>query len=109
MDNKEKLKEYINKRNRKTEYPVIGIKPVKMPWYKRELLPIEFTHKKAKNGKFYIRHDEWSPNIWIGPYETESDVNEIVQSYVSASLTTGLSKNLDSRVHSLIIDDITFF
>lgn len=109
MENKDKLKEYIGKRKKKIDVPVVGVQPTKIPWYKRELLEIEFTHKKAKDGKLYIHHDEWSPTIWIGPYDSVKEVKEIIASYISASLTKDLSKKLDSRVHSLIIENAKEF
>jgi hypothetical protein len=105
MEDKTKLKEYIAKRKKTASLKPVEVKTVKQAWYQRPLQEDEFIVKKGKDNKFYIRHDEWSETIFIGPYKDTYDVNEIIKSYVKASLEMSLDKKLDSRVHSISIDN----
>lgn len=77
------------------------------PWYKRPLEKGEFTHRLAKNGRYYVRHKEWSERVWIGPYKNLDDVEAIVDSYIVQSLSSSLDKvgSNSSTVHSVVIDN----
>lgn len=103
MEDKTKLKEYISRR-RKAPKPV-EVKEVKLAWYQRPIMKEEFVTKKGRDNKLYVRHNEWSKTIFIGPYKNTEEVNEIINSYINASLETSLDKKLDSRVHSISIDN----
>ena len=106
MDNKEGLSVFIRKRrNKENTIPVqtLDIKPT--PWFKRPLEKNEFSYKLAKNGKYYVKHKEWGSNIWIGPYHSMENVNQIIESYVIESLKAPLDKKTNSEVHSVIIDN----
>lgn len=103
MEDKTKLKEYISRR-RKVPKPV-EVKKVKLAWYQRPIMKEEFVTKKGRDNKLYVRHNEWSKTIFIGPYKNTEEVNEIINSYINASLETSLDKKLDSRVHSISIEN----
>jgi hypothetical protein len=104
MESKEKLKEYINKRRSLKEIKTVEIVTVRPPWYKRPLFENEFVVKTGRNKKLYIRHNEWSKNIFIGPYNNLDETSEIIKSYIDASLEINLNKKLDSRVSSIRIE-----
>ena len=104
MEDKTKLLKYIAKRNKKVaEVSISAPKPV---WYKRPLDHSEFLTKKGKDGNFYVRHNEWSKTVFIGPYTTTDETREIIDSYVNTSLKLGgVEHKVDSRVHSIIIQN----
>lgn len=100
----DKIAEFV-RRKRKVEVKELEIKEVKVPWYKRPIERTAFTIKKAKDGKFYAQHNEWSKRVWIGPYQTEDTTNKIIDSYVMESLKGSLDKKLSNSVHSVVIED----
>ena len=104
MEDKTILKKYISKRKKEKPIVVTDIKPVKVAWYERPLSKEEFIIREAKDKKLYIRHKEWSETIYIGPYKTKKEVDEIIDSYINTSLEMSLSKKIDSRVHSILIE-----
>ena len=81
----------------------------KTPWYKRPLERNEFSYRKAKDNKFYVRHKEWSKKTWIGPYDTEHDVNVIVTSYVLESLKEPLDRKTNKNIHSICVENDNVF
>lgn len=110
---KDKLISFINKKREKIETKSIGTavpslrsdnKPI--PWWKRPLEAEEFISKLAKNGRWYVRHKEWSKNTWIGPYKEQSSCQDIINSYVLKSLECNLlGRTLPSGIHSVIIEN----
>jgi hypothetical protein len=105
----DKIAEFV-RRKRRVELKEVEIKEVKVPWYKRPIERTAFTIKKAKDGKFYAQHNEWSKRVWIGPYLSEEAVDNIIDSYVMESLKGDLDKKLPNSIHSLTVDDEkTFF
>jgi len=107
MESKDKLKKYIDKR-RKMRVGVSQVEtssPKPVLWYKRPLDHSEFLTSKGKDGKLYVRHKEWFRKVWIGPYTSTEETQEIIDSYVNTSLKLGIQSKIDSRVHSIIIEN----
>lgn len=99
-------------KNRRKEIKVESItdKIKKLPWYRRPLERHEFISRKGRDGKFYVQHNEWHKSIFVGPYKTVGEANDIIESYVCESNKIHLDKKVDSRVHSIQIEDYeTFF
>ena len=104
MENKEKLKEYINKRRIQKEPKAVETVTVRLPWYKRPLFENEFVVRTGRDKKLYVQHNEWSKRIFVGPYNTIDEANEIIKSYIDVSIGNSLTKKLDKRVRSLVIE-----
>ena len=98
-------------KHRKQVKPIsIEEKIKQLPWYRRPIERSAFIYKKAKDGKYYVRHNEWSKQIWIGPYQTKKDVNDIINSYVEKSLLSPLNKIVSKiEIHSVYINDLNNF
>ena len=77
----------------------------RLPWYRRQLDRNEFTYKKGKDGKFYVQHDEWHETIYVGPYKSVHEAEDIINSYLTESQKIHLDKKLDSRIHSVKIEN----
>ena len=108
IEDRIEISNFINKRRTKQSIAKPGIEPITdkpIPWYKRPLEKSEFSHKLAKNGRYYIRHKDWGKLVWIGPYRNIEDVNAIVDSYVVESLKGPLDRKYDDSIHSVIIDN----
>ena len=107
MDDKLEISKFIKKRKAKSaDIPKkedTADKPT--PWYRRPLKADEFISKLAKNGRYYVRHNEWGKTIWIGPYKDIKDVNNIIKSYVIESLKGPLNRKYNEEIHSVIIED----
>ena len=109
IEDRKRISDFIQKRKIKsvqtTSIDVDTNVKIHTPWFRRPLGENEFTHKLAKNGRYYVRHKEWSERVWIGPYRDINDVKTIIQSYVVESLKSNLDKKMDSSIHSVIIDN----
>jgi hypothetical protein len=109
IEDRNEMSDFIKKRRAKNSFvKPVSVEPVSakpIPWYKRPLGKEEFSHKLAKNGRYYVRHNEWSSHVWIGPYRNMEDVKSIIDSYVVESLKNDLSKKYDENIHSVIIDN----
>ena len=109
IEDRNEMSNFIKKRRAKNSFvKPVSVEPVSAkpaPWYKRPLSKEEFSHKLAKNGRYYVRHNEWSSHVWIGPYRNIEDVKTIINSYVVESLKNDLSKKYDENIHSVIIDN----
>lgn len=80
-----------------------------VPWYKRPLEREEFSYRQGNDGKFYVRHKEWSKRTWIGGYNTVKEVSNIVDSYVRESLKEPLDRKTNSNIHSITVENETVF
>ena len=112
IEDRKALSDFINRRRKKSisiSEDMGGLTMDKMPWYKRPLQKNEFRYKLARNGRYYVRHKEWSPTIWVGPYADIGAAETIIDSYVIESLKSALDKKLNSNIHSVIIDNPSEF
>lgn len=101
----DKIAEFVNKKRVVKD----DIKKPTIPWYKRPLEHNEFSYRKAKNGKLYVQHNEWSKNTWIGPYNNLKEVNDIVDAYVKESLIAPLDRKTNKNIHTIVVDDESEF
>lgn len=73
-------------------------------WFEGNITSDCFTIKKDNKGKFYGHHKAWKSNIWIGPYDSEEELNKVIASYVTITKKPfGQRKEL-KNVHSIIIE-----
>ena len=101
---------FVAKHRRQTRDISIEEKVKKLPWYKRPIERSAFISRKAKDGKHYVRHVEWAERIWIGPYNTIEDVDDIINSYVEKSADKPLDRITPNReIHSVYVDDVNSF
>lgn len=101
---------FIKKRRKEVKVDSISDEIKKLPWYRRPLIKEEFITRKGKDNKFYVQHNEWHRTIWVGPYNTSKDAEDIIESYLDESQKAPLDKKLDSKIHSVQIEDVeTFF
>ena len=109
IEDRNEMSNFIQRRRAKNSFvKPVSVEPVSAkpaPWYKRPLGKEEFIHKLAKNGRYYVRHNEWSGHVWIGPYRNMEDVKAIIDSYVVESLKNTLCAKHNENIHSVIIDN----
>lgn len=102
---------FVRKHRREVKDISIGDKVDKLPWYKKPIERNAFISREGKDGKHYARHKEWSKEIWVGPYNTIQEVDELIDSYVRESEKEPLNRiTINHGIHSVYVDDIkTFF
>ena len=106
----EKIEEYLRKKRKPSAVvKQVEIKQVELPWYKKPINKDDFHTKKAIAGKYYVQHNAWSKRTWIGPYETTTETDNIINSYVIESLKGSLERKPMDSVHSIVVDDNSFF
>lgn len=106
------ISEFVVKHRKQIkDISILKKKEEKLPWYKRPIERTAFISRKAKDGKHYVRHKEWADNIWIGPYSSIEEVDDVINSYVEKSLEAPLNKIYSGReIHSVYVNDVrTFF
>ena len=93
---------FVTKHRKQINEVSIKEKIKNLPWYKRPIERSAFISRKAKDGKYYVRHNEWAEKIWIGPYNTIGDVDKIIDSYILKSSIEPLNRiTTENELHSL--------
>ena len=77
----------------------------KPKWFETQITSEQFETQKDKKGKLYGHHKAWKNNIWIGPYDTEEELNKVISSYESASKKPFGKRKEIKNLHSVIMTD----
>ena len=70
-------------------------------WWELPMKKTLFKTEKYK-GKFYGLYEGWSENVWIGPYDTEKQLNDVIKSYVEETKKPVMDRNIEN-VHSIVL------
>ena len=105
----DRIAEFVRKKRPSAIVKELEVKQVELPWYRKPINKGDFHTKKGKDGKYYVQHNAWSKRTWIGPYENTKETDSIIESYAIESLKGSLEHKAMDSVHSVIIDDNTFF
>ena len=70
-------------------------------WWELPMKKTLFKTEKYK-GKFYGQYEGWSENVWIGPYDTEKQLNDVIKSYVEETKEPVMDRNIEN-VHSIVL------
>lgn len=81
------------------EEEIITIKEKR--WWELPMKKTLFKTEKYK-GKFYGQYEGWSENVWIGPYDTEKQLNDVIKSYVEETKKPVMDRNIEN-VHSIVL------
>jgi len=71
-------------------------------WWQLPMKKALFKTKKHE-GKFYGQYEGWSENVWIGPYDTEKRLNDVIKSYVEETKKPVMDRNI-KNVHSILLN-----
>lgn len=105
----DKLGNFIKNRRKNVKEETLADRMSKLPWYRRQLDKEEFTYRQGKDGRYYVQHHEWHETIYVGPYKSVNEAEDIIDSYVTESQKIHLDKKLDSRIHSVKIENLEDF
>ena len=83
-------------------------KPKKLKWFQKQITADQFVTRKGKNGKFYGHHTDWKSKIWMGPYDTEEELNKVIASYASTTKKPFGQRKEIKNLHSVIIEENEF-
>lgn len=70
-------------------------------WWELPMKKTLFKTEKYK-GKFYGQYEGWSENTWIGPYDTEKQLNDVIKSYIEETKKPVMERNI-KNVHSIVL------
>ena len=73
-------------------------------WFEGKITSESFITKKDWKGKFYAHHNEWKDKIWIGPYDSQEEVDKVIASYVAISKKPFGDRKELKNVHSIVIE-----
>lgn len=92
------------KQQKQETIEVVEEKPKKeeKKWFQQPMTKDKFTIKEHNN-KYYAHYKGWKDNIWIGAYDTEKELNDVIKSYVKETKKSPIHRNL-TNIHSIIID-----
>jgi hypothetical protein len=99
-ERKESVKQAVKEEESKIE-PKKEIKK-EFKWFEKPMTKDKFTIKKH-NGAYYAQYEGWKENVWIGAYETEKDVEDVIKMYVKETKKNPINRNI-KNVHSVILD-----
>lgn len=57
------------------------------------------------NNEHYAQYETWPSRVWIGPYATEQELNEVINSYITESKKEVMYRNI-KNLHSAILPPI---
>jgi hypothetical protein len=75
---------------------------IKPKWFETQIKKSDFIIKEYEN-KFYARHNEWKNNIWIGAYDSEKELNDVINSYVKETKKKPMDRNIKG-IKSILIE-----
>lgn len=92
-----------NKKKKGAKDDEEGIKP--LPWHRKELSAKDFRVVfDEKKDAFYIRHIDWKPTTYMGPYPTTKDANKAIKDYVAETKKPFLERNVGEGIHSYVAE-----
>lgn len=71
-----------------------------LKWHQKPMKKEKFKVQEIDN-KFFAQYDEWKENIWIGPYDTEKDVNDVINMYVKETKKKPINRIM-KNIHSIL-------
>lgn len=98
-ERKEVSKQNIKENNKEKEIKVEEIKELK--WFEKPMLKSKFIIKEIDN-KFYAQYEGWKPNIWIGAYNSEQELLDIIKMYIKETKKKPIDRNM-KNIHSIIL------
>ena len=98
-ERKENVKQTI-KEETKTEEPKQETKK-ELKWFEKPMTKDKFITKEI-NGKFYAQYEGWKQNVWIGEYETEKELDDVIKMYVKETKKPPMYRNI-TNVHSVLL------
>lgn len=99
-ERKEVSKQNIKENNKEKEIKVEEIKELK--WFEKPMVKDKFIIKEIDN-KFYAQYEGWKPNIWIGAYNSEQELLDVIKMYIKETKKKPIDRNM-RNIHSIIID-----
>ena len=103
------IESFVASKRKAIKVETICDKIKKLPWYRRPIDKESFISRKGKDGNLYVHHLEWSKYTWIGPYQTQKEVDDVINVYVTESLKAPLERKQHKLIHSLCVEDDNFF
>lgn len=71
-------------------------------WFEIPIKKSDFIIKEHEN-KFYAKHNKWKNNIWIGAYDSEKELNDVINSYVKETKKKPMDRNIKG-IKSILIE-----
>lgn len=95
----EKRKQVIVKEEPIIENEVVTTK--EKQWWELPMKKSLFKTQKYE-GKYYGQYDAWKNDVWIGPYDTEKELNDVIKSYVEETKKPQKDRDI-KNIHSIIL------
>lgn len=70
-------------------------------WWEYPMKKTFFKHKKFE-GKHYSQYEGWRDDVWIGPYNSEQELNDVIKSYIEETKKPIGERKIEN-IHSIII------
>ena len=71
-------------------------------WFEIPIKKSDFIIKEHEN-KFYAKHNKWKNNIWSGAYDSEKELNDVINSYVKETKKKPMDRNIKG-IKSILIE-----
>lgn len=95
----EKRKQTLIKEEAFSKEEVVTIK--EKQWWQLPMKKTLFKTKKHE-GKFYGQYEGWNECVWIGPYDTEKQLNDVIKSYVEETKKPPMDRDI-KNIHSVVL------
>ena len=99
-ERKESVKQVVKEEPKEVETKKEVKKELK--WFEKPMSKDKFIVKEI-DGKFFAQYEGWKESVWIGAYETEKEVEDVIKMYVKETKKNPIERIL-KNVHSIIMD-----
>lgn len=96
----------VSKNNKEEKNTIIEVNKnkieVEKKWFQKPMVKDKFFVKEHNN-KWYARYEDWKENIWIGAYDSEKELLDVIKSYIKETKKPPIDRNI-KNIHSILIN-----
>lgn len=74
---------------------------IERKWFEKPMVKDKFIIKEIEN-KFYAQYEGWKENIWIGAYNNEQELIDVIKMYIKETKKKPIDRNM-KNIHSVLL------
>lgn len=99
-ERKENVKQVVKEEPKDVEIKNESKKELK--WFEKPMTKDKFIIKEI-DGKFFAQYEGWGESVWIGAYDSEKEMEDVIKMYVKETKKNPIDRIL-KNVHSVILN-----
>lgn len=74
---------------------------IEKKWFEKPMVKDKFIIKEIEN-KLYAQYEGWKPNVWIGAYNSEQELLDVIKMYIKETKKKPIDRNM-KNIHSVLL------